>query len=71
MFKLIDKAGQEVTEGQEVKCVRGKGHQLIEFYPPKNPAYAGSVVVKTYSGFTHEYSPSVFGLKIVGQWEDE
>ena len=71
MFKIINETtGEQVNAGQKVQCFRGETHTLCEFYPPKHSASTGRVVVETSEGYQREYFPSVFGLKIIGEWED-
>lgn len=57
-FKLVSKSGEEINRGEKVKCFRGVEHTLV------NVSRDGKVVVKTNNGFTWEYYPSVFNLKV-------
>lgn len=66
MMMLVDKDGNLVELGTKIKCFRGEEHTLIGYnLPRQGSASTGRVIVKTKSGMTREFFPSVFDLKII------
>ena len=68
---LINKqTGKEVKKGDTIYFERSKATvKLIWLSPPHKVSSQGKITVKSNSGFTQEYYPSVFGCKYVKKEE--
>lgn len=64
MYRLVDNNGQEIKNGETVKCFRGNEHTVVGYAPPKHSASSGRVITKSKQGHQYEYFPSVFNLRI-------